>query len=81
MFAPVQPAQLTFPGTYPTTDRTGRKQADSDTYAAVGMIGVGGFLAGVGVATAIRKMKSQSAHETSGSASAEKEQCNDTPRN
>jgi hydrogenase small subunit len=57
MFTPVEPGQLTFPGTYPSMARTERKRGDADTYAAVGMIGVGGVLAGVGVAEAARRLR------------------------
>lgn len=59
LFAPVEPAQLAFPGVYPATERDGRKQADADTYVTVGLIGVGGFLAGVGVTAAAKKLRSQ----------------------
>ncbi|MCG3126347.1 MAG: Periplasmic [NiFeSe] hydrogenase small subunit [Phycisphaerae bacterium] len=56
LFQPVQPAQLTFPGTYPAAAGDRRRQADANTYAAVGMIGTAAFLAGVGVATAAGKI-------------------------
>jgi hydrogenase small subunit len=56
LFRPVQPVQLTFPGTYPPAAGAAPRQADANTYAAVGMIGAAAFLAGVGVATAARKL-------------------------
>lgn len=56
LFKPVEPAQLTFPGTYPSTAKDGARQADANTYAAVGMIGTAAFLAGVGIATAARRI-------------------------
>jgi len=61
LFQAVSPAQLTFPGTYPSTEKDGRHQADANTYAAIGMIGVAAFLAGVGVATAAKKLQPESA--------------------
>jgi hydrogenase small subunit len=64
LFATVTPAQLTFPGTYPSTTKEVNKQADSNTYAAIGMIGVAAFLAGVGVATAAKKLQPQGLVQT-----------------
>lgn len=57
LFRPIQPVQLTFPGTYPSTAKDAARQADANTYAAVGMIGAAAFLAGVGVATAARRIQ------------------------
>jgi hydrogenase small subunit len=64
LFTPVEAAALNFPDVYPIGEGIeARKQADADTYATVGLIGVSGFLAGVGVATAACKLKSQHAEE------------------
>ncbi len=56
MFEPVKPADMAFPGTYPVTNDGVKKEADFDTYATVGMIGVGGFLAGAGVVAAGKQL-------------------------
>lgn len=61
LFRPIQPAQLTFPGTYPSTAKDTPRQADANTYAAVGMIGAAAFLAGVGVASAARRLQGEPA--------------------
>ncbi|MFO0838584.1 MAG: hydrogenase small subunit [Phycisphaerae bacterium] len=76
LFRPVEPAELTFPGTYPATTKDERRQADSNTYAAVGMIGTAAFLAGVGVATAARKLQSEphEEHQADQASGAEGEQ-------
>lgn len=63
LFTPVHASQLTFPGIYPSTEAQIGKQADSNTYAAIGMIGAAAFLAGAGVATAARKLQSEGAEE------------------
>lgn len=63
LFAPVEPAQLTFAGLYPSTDAAAPRQADSNTYAAVGMIGAAAFLAGVGVASAARHLRTEEQSE------------------
>jgi len=62
MFTPVEPAQLQFPVTYPTAsaEHTG---PDKGTYTTVGMIGAAGFLAGVGVTVATKKLKADAADE------------------
>lgn len=57
MFAPIEPSQMGYPEIFPTADADGK--AATDPYIAVGMIGAGGFLAGLGVATAARKLKHQ----------------------
>ena len=60
LFTPVQPAQLDFSAMYPPTDQSeARKGIDTTTYGTVGLIGAGGFLAGVGVMAAARKLKSK----------------------
>ncbi len=64
LFTPVEAAALNFPSIYPSVDGLGaRKKADKDTYAAVGLIGVSGFLAGVGVTAAAKKLKTQHVEE------------------
>jgi hypothetical protein len=58
VFAPVEPASMSFPALYPCTDdATARRKADTDTYATLGLIGVGAFAAGVGVTHTARKLK------------------------
>lgn len=81
LFEPVKPAQLTFPGTYPATGKDAHRQADANTYAAVGMIGVAAFLGGVGVASAARKLQAEGAdfEEFEGTAP-EKEARHDRPQ-
>ncbi|NOX56677.1 MAG: hydrogenase small subunit [Planctomycetes bacterium] len=61
LFAPVTPAQLSFPEVYPPAraDIVERQQADKSTYATLGMIGVAAFLAGAGVTAAARKLKAE----------------------
>jgi hydrogenase small subunit len=59
LFEPVEPAQLTFGAAYPAAGTAGRRQADANTYAAVGMIGAAAFLAGAGVASAARKLQGE----------------------
>lgn len=61
MFRAVSPAQLSFPGLYPSGVGKRANRSDADTYAAVGMIGVAGFLAGAGVTAAARKLRPQPA--------------------
>lgn len=61
MFDTVTPAQMTFPGTYPSDLLGDRNQVNTDAYAAVGMIGVAGFLAGAGVTAAARRLRPESA--------------------
>ncbi len=74
LFAPVEPARLDFPAMYPPTHKDeARKRADADTYVTVGLIGVGGFLAGVGVAAAARKLKAQGQSEPAEPVVAKKE--------
>ena len=63
MFTPVEPAYLGLPASYPPVAQAGFKKADADTYATVGLIGVGGFLAGVGVTAAAKKLRSDSVGE------------------
>ena len=63
LFAQVQPAQMGFPSFYPSTAGAAGQQAGSGTYAAVGMIGAAGFLAGVGVTTAARKLHAEAADD------------------
>mgnify|MGYP002622430676 CR=1 FL=1 len=58
MFNPIEPSQLTYGTMYPATATKTDRQADANTYAAVGMVGVAAFLAGVGVATAAKKLQS-----------------------
>lgn len=53
LFSPVEPDSLDFPALYPPTHRQeARKRADADTYITLGLIGVGGFLAGLGAVAA-----------------------------
>jgi hydrogenase small subunit len=59
LFQPIEPSELSFAGTYPSAGQEARRQADANTYAAVGMIGAAAFLAGVGVATAARKLQAE----------------------
>jgi len=61
MFTPVDPTKLgmSFPGLYPSAARQRKSRVDADTYAAVGLIGAAGFLAGVGVTAAARRFKSE----------------------
>jgi hypothetical protein len=55
LYAPVTPAQLDFPALYPLANQP--KEPNTSAYVAVGLLGVGGFLAGAGVATAARKLR------------------------
>jgi hydrogenase small subunit len=67
MFTPVEPAQFDFPTVFPSVGSQGtRKEADADTYTAVGLIGVGGFLAGAGVVAAAKKLKTTPADDSAG---------------
>ena len=59
LFKPVQAAQLSFPALYPAAGNRGRRQHDADTYTAVGLIGAGAFLAGVGVTAAAKKLNTE----------------------
>jgi hydrogenase small subunit len=62
LYQPVEPAQLTFPASYPpSTPDQDRRKADADTYTTVGLIGLGGFLAGLGTAVASRRLKKRGA--------------------
>jgi len=63
MFTPVEPANMTFPGTYPMA-RKDHQGPDKSHYAAVGMIGAAGFLAGVGVTMAGKKLSSEKDQES-----------------
>ena len=60
LFGPVEPAQLDFPAMYPPALRDdAHRRADQDTYVTVGLIGAGGFLAGLGAATAARMLQTR----------------------
>lgn len=66
MFEPVKPADMAFPGTYPVTNDGVRKEADVDTYATIGLIGVGGFLAGAGIMAAGKQLAGDSSSKARG---------------
>ncbi|UCD30751.1 MAG: hydrogenase small subunit [Planctomycetota bacterium] len=68
MFTPVEPAQMTFPGIYPPA-AIEHQGPDKGTYAAVGAVGAAGFLAGVGITAAAKKLKSEQDAEGSGTGS------------
>jgi hydrogenase small subunit len=57
LFAPVEPADLDYPALYASAEQEMRP--NTDTYVAVGLLGAGGFLAGLGVAAAAKKLKAQ----------------------
>jgi len=64
MFKPVEAAGLSFPQVYYGAEQTDtKKKADAGIYATVGLIGAAGFMAGVGVTAAAKKLKSQQADE------------------
>ena len=67
LFAPVTPAQLSFPEVFPPAraDIVEHRQADKSTYATLGMIGVAAFLAGAGVTAAARQLKAQEGEDAS----------------
>ena len=69
MFTPVQPAAMGFPGLYPPAQTARGAETGANTYAAVGLIGVAGFLAGVGVTAAAKRLKGQESVQTPGSTS------------
>lgn len=73
MFEPVQPVRMGFPAMYPSTVQTGRKKADADTYSTVGLIGLGGFLAGVGVTAAAKRLNSGTSKAVAASVEGEEE--------
>jgi hydrogenase small subunit len=66
MFEPVDPVKLgmSFPGVYPAAV-TEHQGPDKKTYAAVGLVGAAGFLAGVGVTAAAKKMKNEEPEKAS----------------
>ena len=60
MFTPVEPSKMQFPGYYPAANgHDNAAQAGNGTYTAIGLIGAAGFLAGVGVTAAAKKLNSQ----------------------
>ena len=59
LYSPVTPAQLDFPALYPVAQQP--RQPNTSEYVAVGLLGVGGFLAGAGVAAAARRLRADKA--------------------
>ncbi len=74
MYEPIAPAQMGFPGLYPPVSGPGnREPANTNAYTAVGLIGFGGFLAGVGVTAAAKKLKAHDEKENNDSVESKKE--------
>jgi hydrogenase small subunit len=57
LFAKVEPAELGFPTLYPETGKREQGSDAADTYVTIGLLGAGGFAAGVGVGAAIRRLR------------------------
>jgi hydrogenase small subunit len=63
MFTPVEPSQLTFPAAYSRAEEPTAKGVDTGTYITLGLIGVSAFAAGVGVATAAKRLNAEEREE------------------
>jgi hydrogenase small subunit len=70
MFAPVEPADLPFPAAYPPAQEgPPTKTVGTAAYVTVGLVGIAGFLAGVGVTAAASRLQDQAKQEAEESSS------------